>query len=110
MFEALGLVHTIESAIALIPRGGTCVLVGLTPDATVTTFDALLFADGSKTLLGCNYGFARPEVDFPRLARLHLAGKLPIDRLVSQRIDLDGINDAFARMSAGDGARRVITY
>jgi S-(hydroxymethyl)glutathione dehydrogenase/alcohol dehydrogenase len=110
VFEALGLVSTIESAIALIPRGGTCVLVGLTPDATATTFDALLFADGSKTLLGCNYGFARPDVDFPRLARLHLAGKLPIDRLVSQRIDLDGINDAFARMSAGDGARRVITY
>jgi S-(hydroxymethyl)glutathione dehydrogenase/alcohol dehydrogenase len=110
VFEALGLVRTIESAIALIPRGGTCVLVGLTPDATATTFDALLFADGSKTLLGCNYGFTQPEIDFPRLARLHLAGKLPIDRLVSERIELDAVNDAFARMSAGDGARRVIAY
>jgi S-(hydroxymethyl)glutathione dehydrogenase / alcohol dehydrogenase len=110
VFEALGLVKTIESAIALIPRGGTGVLVGLTPDATATTFDALLFADGSKTLLGCNYGFTQPAVDFPRLARLHLAGKLPIDRLVSERIELDAVNDAFARMSAGSGARRVITY
>ncbi len=110
VFEALGLVATIEATIALVPRGGTCVLVGLTPDATDSRFDALLFADGSKTMLGCNYGFTRPDIDFPRLARLHLAGKLPIDRLVSERIELDGVNDAFTRMAAGDGARRVITY
>jgi S-(hydroxymethyl)glutathione dehydrogenase/alcohol dehydrogenase len=110
VFEALGLVATIEAALALVPRGGTGVLVGLTPDGVTATFGAFGFADGSRRLLGCNYGFARPEIDFPRLARLHLAGKLPIDRLVSERIGLDQINDAFDRMRAGDGARRVITY
>jgi S-(hydroxymethyl)glutathione dehydrogenase/alcohol dehydrogenase len=110
VFEARGLAKTIESAMSLVPRGGTCVLVGLTPDATATAFDAFLFADGSKTLLGCNYGFTRPEIDFPRLARLHLAGKLPIDRLVSERVSLTDVNHAFAWMSAGDGARCVITY
>lgn len=110
VFEALGLVATIESTLALLPRGGTGVLVGLTPEGVTATFDALGFADGSRTLLGSNYGFTQPQIDFPRLARLHLAGKLPIDRLVSERIGLDAINDAFASMRAGDGARRVITY
>ena len=110
VFEALGLVATIEAAMALVPRGGTGVLVGLTPDNVTASFDAFGFADGSRRLLGSNYGFTQPEIDFPRLARLHLAGKLPVDRLVTERIDLDQINDAFARMRAGDGARRVITY
>ena len=79
-------------------------------DNATASFDAFGFADGSRRLLGSNYGFTQPEIDFPRLARLHLAGKLPVDRLVTERIDLDQINDAFARMRAGDGARRVITY
>jgi S-(hydroxymethyl)glutathione dehydrogenase/alcohol dehydrogenase len=110
VFEALGLIATIEATMALVPRGGTGVLVGLTPDGARATFDAFGFADGSRRLLGSNYGFTQPQVDFPRLARLHLAGKLPIDRLVSERIDLDQVNAAFASMRAGDGARRVITY
>ena len=110
VFEALGLVATIESAIGLLPRGGTCVLVGLTPDNTRASFDVVKLADGSQRLLGSGYGFTQPLFDFPRLAQLHLAGKLPIDRLVSERIGLDQVNDAFARMRAGDGARRVIMH
>ena len=101
VFEALGLVATIESAMALVPRGGTGVLVGLTPDDATASFDAFGFADGSRRLLGSNYGFTQPEIDFPRLARLHLSGKLPIDRLVSERIELDQINDAFATHARG---------
>jgi S-(hydroxymethyl)glutathione dehydrogenase / alcohol dehydrogenase len=110
VFEAIGTGPTIELALELVPRGGTGVLVGLTPEGVRTSFDPFSFADGGRTLLGSNYGSTRPGVDFPRLAGLHLAGRLPVDRLISERIALDDVNRAFDRMREGEGARRVIVY
>ena len=57
---------------------------------------------------GSNYGAAVAAVDFPAYARLHLAGRLPIDRLVDERIPLDGIEAAFDAMRAGAGVRRIV--
>jgi S-(hydroxymethyl)glutathione dehydrogenase/alcohol dehydrogenase len=48
--------------------------------------------------------------DFPRSAALHLAGRLPAERLVTSRIGLDGIEDAFAAMRRGEGVRAVIHF
>jgi S-(hydroxymethyl)glutathione dehydrogenase/alcohol dehydrogenase len=110
VFEALGNVATLQTMLELVPRGGTAVIVGMTPENQTIGFDPFTFADSSRTVVGCNYGWTQPAVDFPKLGRLHLAGKLPVDRMVSERIALDGVNDAFDRMRAGDGARRVIVY
>ncbi len=110
VFEAIGLVSTIEWAIGLLPPGGTATLVGMTPQDQRIAIDPLEFAIGGRTLLGCTYGSCRPERDFPRLAELQLAGRLPIDRLVSERIALDDVNRAFDQMRAGDGARRVVVF
>ncbi|HEV7809034.1 MAG TPA: hypothetical protein VGO64_00430, partial [Candidatus Limnocylindrales bacterium] len=54
------------------------------------------------------YGSADPASDFPRYAALHLAGKLPADRLVTSRIGLDGVESAFDAMRRGEGVRAVI--
>ena len=110
VFEAIGTGPTIELALELIPRGGTGVLVGLTPEGVRVSFDAFSFADGSRTLLGSNYGSTRPGADFPRLASLYLSGRLPVDRIITERIGLDDVNRAFDLMREGDGARRVIVY
>ncbi len=110
VFEALGNVATLHTMLELIPRGGTGVIVGMTAEDQTVGFDPFTFADASRTVIGCNYGWTQPGVDFPRLGRLHLAGKLPVDRMVSELIGLDDVNHAFDRMRAGDGARRVISY
>lgn len=109
-FEAIGLPATIEQAIEVLPPGGTAVLVGLTPFGMRASFDVFPFVDGSRRILGSNYGFAVAAVDFPRYAELHLAGKLPIDRLVDRRIGLDGIEDAFDRMRDGEGVRSIVLF
>jgi S-(hydroxymethyl)glutathione dehydrogenase/alcohol dehydrogenase len=49
-------------------------------------------------------------IDFPKLARLYLDGRLPIDRMVSDRIALDGIDDAFDAMRRRERARSVVIY
>jgi S-(hydroxymethyl)glutathione dehydrogenase/alcohol dehydrogenase len=107
-FEAIGLPATIEMAIASLPTGGTAVLVGMTPFGVRASFEPFPFVDGGRRILGSNYGSADPALDFPRYAALHLAGRLPADRLVSARIGLDGLEAAFAAMRRGEGVRTIV--
>ena len=109
-FEAIGLPATIETAIACLPTGGTACLVGMTPFGVRASFEPFPFVDGGRRILGSNYGSADPAVDFPRYAALHLAGRLPADRLVTGRTGLDGLEDAFAAMRRGEGVRTIIGF
>jgi S-(hydroxymethyl)glutathione dehydrogenase / alcohol dehydrogenase len=107
-FEAVGLQPTIELATASLRRGGTAVLVGLTPFGTKPSFDSFRLVDRGQRILGSTYGSTVAAVDFPRLAELYLAGRLPIDRLVDSRIALDEVNAALDALESGNGSRRVI--
>ncbi len=107
-FEAIGLQSTVEQAIEVTPPGGTAVLVGLTAFGKRASFDVFRFVDGSRRIIGSNYGAAVAAVDFPRYADLFLAGRLPIDRLVSHRIGLEDVEPAFDAMRRGEGLRQVI--
>ena len=109
-FEAIGLPATIETAIACLPTGGTAVLVGMTPFGVRASFEPFPFVDGGRRILGSNYGSADPVVDFPRYAALHLAGRLPAERLVTGRIELDALEDAFGAMRRGEGVRSIIGF
>ena len=109
-FEAIGLASTIDQAIRLLPPGGTAVLIGMTPFAVRASFEVFPFVDGSRSILGSNYGFAVASIDFPRYAELQLAGRLPIERLIDRRIGLDDVEAAFDRLRTGDGLRSVITF
>jgi S-(hydroxymethyl)glutathione dehydrogenase/alcohol dehydrogenase len=108
--EAIGLPATIEVAIASVPAGGTALLVGMTPYGARASFEVFPFVDGARRIVGSNYGSAVPAIDFPRYAALHLDGRLPIDRLVTDRIALDGVEGAFDRMRRGEGVRSVVAF
>jgi len=72
----------------------------MTPFESRASFAVFPFVDGSRRILGSNYGFADPAIDFPRYAQLVLDERLPVDRLIDRRIGL-------ARPAAGvvrDGA------
>jgi S-(hydroxymethyl)glutathione dehydrogenase/alcohol dehydrogenase len=109
-FEAIGRVETVELAIEALPLGGTAILVGLTLFEARASFGVYPLVDGSRRILGSNYGFADPATDFPHYAALHLAGRLPADRLIDRRIGLDDLEPAFDRLRAGDGLRQVIVF
>jgi S-(hydroxymethyl)glutathione dehydrogenase/alcohol dehydrogenase len=110
VFEAIGRRETIELAIQALRLGGTAVLVGMTPFGVEASFEVYPFVDGSRRIIGSNYGFADPLVDFPRYAQLHLDGRLPIDRLVDRRIGLDHLEDAFDELRRGTYTRQVVVF
>lgn len=108
VFEAIGRPATIELAVDVLPAGGTAVLVGITPAGVRAGFDVYRFVDGGKRILGSNYGSTVAATDFPRYAELHLAGQMPVERLVDRRIGLGDVEDAFDRLRRGEGLRSVI--
>lgn len=110
VIEAVGAPATVELAIRAVGMGGTVVLVGLGRDGDRASFDLNRVVERSVTVRGSNYGWTAAAKDFPRLAEAHLDGRLPIDRLVSERISLDDVNRAFEAMRIGEGARRVVVF
>jgi len=108
VFEAIGLASTVELAIEVLPLGGTAVLVGMTPQGVRAGFEVYPLVDGSRRILGSNYGFADPAVDFARYAQAHLDGRLPVARLIDRRIRLGEAEDAFDAMREGRYTRQVI--
>ena len=82
-FEAIGRTTTAELAIECLPLGGTAVLVGMTPFEARASFAVYPLVDGSRRILGSNYGFADPAVDFPAVRgapSCRTAARRPADR------------------------------
>jgi S-(hydroxymethyl)glutathione dehydrogenase/alcohol dehydrogenase len=110
-FEVIGLKQTIEQTLMMTRRGGEAVLVGV-PRMEVMLelpafFGVVLMA---KTIKGCWYGSSNVQQDVPKLLQYYKEGKLKLDELISRRIGVDEVNDAFRAMDAGEVARSVINY
>jgi S-(hydroxymethyl)glutathione dehydrogenase/alcohol dehydrogenase len=80
------------------------------PDGVTVEIDPNQIAGFEHRILGCNYGSSNPAVDFPRLLDLYQAGRLDLDSMITTRIALEQVNDAFAQMRDGDGVRSVVLY
>ncbi|MFN2608575.1 MAG: Zn-dependent alcohol dehydrogenase [Acidimicrobiales bacterium] len=110
-FEVIGTGPTIAQVLAMTRRGGQAVLVGIPSMDVMVHVPAMIgLVLAEKTVKGCWYGSADVRRDVPRLVDLYRAGDLKLDELVSRRIDLADVNDAFAAMTAGEVARSVIVY
>jgi S-(hydroxymethyl)glutathione dehydrogenase/alcohol dehydrogenase len=109
-FEAIGIAATIEQAAAMLAPAGTAVLIGQVPDGVKITLDPLLISDREHRIVGSNYGSCAPAVDFPRILDLYVNGALDLDSMVSRRIGLEDINEAFEAIGRGEEVRSVIIY
>ena len=89
-------------------RGGTAVVVGVGNASQTVEFNMFELFFMEKTLKGSYYGSADVRSDFTRLLRLWKAGKLDLDGMITQRIGLDGVNEAIQQMKRGEVIRTVI--
>jgi S-(hydroxymethyl)glutathione dehydrogenase/alcohol dehydrogenase len=107
-FEVIGLPETILQAFNCARAGGTAVVVGVPRLDSMVSVPSFPLVLQEKRLLGCVYGSAQVRRDFPRLISLVEQDKLDLGSMVSRRIKLDEINDAFRAMQAGEVIRSVI--
>ncbi|MDT5234038.1 MAG: S-(hydroxymethyl)mycothiol dehydrogenase [Mycobacterium sp.] len=108
VIDAVGRPETWKQAFYARDLAGTVVLVGVpTPDMRLEMPLIDFFSRGGS-LKSSWYGDCLPERDFPTLISLYLQGRLPLEKFVSERIGLDGIEDAFHKMHAGEVLRSVV--
>jgi S-(hydroxymethyl)mycothiol dehydrogenase len=108
VIDAVGRPETWKQAFYARDLAGTVVLVGVpTPDMRLEMPLVDFFSRGGS-LKSSWYGDCLPERDFPTLISLYRQGRLPLDKFVSERIGLDGIEDAFHKMHAGEVLRSVV--
>jgi S-(hydroxymethyl)mycothiol dehydrogenase len=106
--EAVGRPETYEQAFYARDLAGTVVLVGVpTPEMRLGLPLADVFGRGGA-LKSSWYGDCLPSRDFPMLVDLHLQGRLPLDKFVSETIALDQVEAAFAKMQRGEVLRSVV--
>ncbi len=109
VIDAVGRPETYQQAFYARDLAGTVVLVGVpTPTMRLELPLQEVFGRGGA-LKSSWYGDCLPSRDFPMLVDLHLQGRLPLEKFVSETIALDAVEEAFARMQRGEVLRSVVT-
>lgn len=107
-FEAIGLPQTIRATYDATRRGGMAVVVGVGRMDQMVEFNAFELFYDEKTLQGTIYGSADVRRDFHRLLRLWRTGRLDLEGMISKKIGLKDINQAFTDMQEGQVIRSVV--
>ncbi len=108
VIEAVGLPETYTQAFYARDLAGTVVLVGVpTPEMRLELPLLDVFGRGGA-LKSSWYGDCLPDRDFPMLVDLHLQGRLPLERFVSETIALNQVEQAFRKMQRGEVLRSVV--
>nr|WP_285601020.1 S-(hydroxymethyl)mycothiol dehydrogenase [Kineosporia sp. NBRC 101731] len=106
--DAVGRPETYRTAFYARDLAGTVVLVGVpNPEMKLELPLADVFGRGGS-LKSSWYGDCLPSRDFPTMVDLHLQGRLPLEKFVSETIALDGVEEAFAKMKTGQVLRSVV--
>lgn len=108
--EMAGSVKAMELAYKITRRGGTTVTAGLPPPTHTIAIPHVNLVAEERTVKGSYIGSCVPLRDVPRYIALYRQGRLPVDRLMSDKIKLEDINLGFDRLAAGQVVRQVVVF
>ena len=106
--EAVGNPKVFEQAFYARDLAGTVVQVGVPDPEMRIDLPMIDFFGRGGRLKPSWYGDCLPSRDFPMLVDLHLQGRLPLERFVSETIGLDAVEEAFHKMERGEVLRSVV--
>jgi alcohol dehydrogenase len=107
-FEAVGSARVLGQAYLATRRGGTTVTMGLPHPGERLELQAVSLVAEERRLMGSYMGSAVPQRDIPRLLELHLAGRLPVDALISRELPLERVNEGFDALREGLAVRQLL--
>jgi S-(hydroxymethyl)glutathione dehydrogenase/alcohol dehydrogenase len=109
-FEATGNVAVMRQAVESARMGwGLCTIAGVAGRGELLEIIPRFLITGRR-VAGASFGGAKGRDRVPELVDLYVKGELDLESLVTRRIALDEVNDAFAAMERQEGIRTVITY
>jgi len=108
-FEAIGLKKAAEQCFDCLRPGGTATVIGMIPVGQKIELEGSAFLR-EKKIQGSSMGSNRFKVDMPRYVDFYMQGRLKLDEMITRRMKLDEVNEAFRAMKAGEVARSVLLF
>lgn len=108
--EAAGNARAFETAVRLTGPGGRAVTVGLPPASALAQISPLWLVAGGRSVIGSYLGSAVPSRDIPAFVDLWREGRLPVEKLISDRLRLDEINEGMDALAEGRALRQILTF
>jgi S-(hydroxymethyl)glutathione dehydrogenase / alcohol dehydrogenase len=94
-FECVGNVNLMRQALECCQRGwGTCVIIGVAAAGEEISTRPFQLVTG-RIWKGTAFGGAKSRRDVPKIVDWYMQGRINIDDLISHRMPLEDINDAF---------------
>jgi len=109
-FECVGSEKAMELAYVLTRRGGTTVSSGLSDPKSNFSIQHVNLVAEERTIKGSYLGSCVPKRDIPDYIEMFEAGILPVDKLMSEKITLDQVNEGFDKLTAGETVRQLIIF
>lgn len=110
VIEAVGHPRAFETAFKMIGFGGTMVTVGLPAPGAMSEVEPVKITGRAETIIGSYLGSAVPSRDIPKFEQLWRDGKLPLEKLISNEISLDEINEGMDALASGTVLRQVMFF
>jgi S-(hydroxymethyl)mycothiol dehydrogenase len=109
-FECVGHPDVLAQVLACRDLAGVATLIGVPGQGSTLAVDLPRLFDLGGSLRVSWYGDCLPTRDFPLLAEWYLRGELLLDELITRRIALAEVEDAFQAMERGETLRSVISF
>lgn len=106
--ELSGTIKGMEAAYASIRPGGTVTVAGLAPANASFDISPYMLAAKEFRIQGCYMGSCSAPDDMPRFIEHYRKGELPVERLRTGYLGLDGINEGFENLASGEAIRQIL--
>ncbi|KPP85279.1 MAG: S-(hydroxymethyl)glutathione dehydrogenase / alcohol dehydrogenase [Rhodobacteraceae bacterium HLUCCO07] len=110
VFVTVGAIPAYDAAPRYLARGGRVVMIGMPHSSDVSTYSPVVMAAVGQGMVGSKMGDVVIRRDIPWMIDLYQQGRLKLDELISNRWQLDQINDAIADTKSGSARRNVILF
>ena len=109
-FDCTGNTDVMRQALECCHRGwGTSIIIGVAEAGKEISTRPFQLVTG-RNWRGTAFGGAKGRTDVPKIVDWYMEGKINIDDLITHRMPLDQINDAFDLMHEGKSIRSVIEF
>jgi S-(hydroxymethyl)glutathione dehydrogenase / alcohol dehydrogenase len=109
-FECIGNVELMRQALECCHRGwGESIIIGVAGAGQEIRTRPFQLVTG-RVWKGTAFGGARGRTDVPKIVDWYMNGKIDIDSLITHKLPLARINEAFELMHAGQSIRTVVEF
>ena len=109
-FECIGNVEVMRQALECCHKGwGESIIIGVAGSGQEISTRPFQLVTG-RVWRGTAFGGAKGRTDVPKIVDWYMEGKINIDDLITHKMPLSDINNAFTLMHDGESIRSVVEY